>query len=237
MIKYVGIDDPIPPIIDPLEDLSIYEGQELSIKAHCTDNIGISSIVWKGLPSAWSGPHWRGTIDESGNLDILVVVQDTSGNEAAAAFVISVLPEDHDTDGDGIPDLVEIEIGLSHLDPSDAGFDMDMDGLNNLEEFLIGTYPYLKDSDNDGLPDGWEIDNGLDPFIDSDTDDPDEDGITNLEEYIGGTDPNHFDEVVERDVGDDGEDPFDIVNIILASLIIAAILVLMMFAFRRRGSS
>ena len=45
-----------------------------------------------------------------------------------------------DTDGDGMPDLWEIEFGTNPLVP-DADQDPDNDGLSNLEEYLAGTDP------------------------------------------------------------------------------------------------
>ncbi|NLB65727.1 MAG: hypothetical protein GX803_04570 [Lentisphaerae bacterium] len=46
-----------------------------------------------------------------------------------------------DTDGDGIPDSVELELGLDPQNPADAHEDLDGDGFTNLEEFLAGTDP------------------------------------------------------------------------------------------------
>ncbi|MBE0486997.1 choice-of-anchor U domain-containing protein [Marinobacter sp.] len=48
-------------------------------------------------------------------------------------------PDSLDTDGDGIPDIVEIAAGLNPFDPSDALLDADGDGVNNLDEYLAGT--------------------------------------------------------------------------------------------------
>jgi hypothetical protein len=46
-----------------------------------------------------------------------------------------------DSDGDGIPDKVEIQLGLNPTDPSDAKGDLDGDGFSNLEEYLAKTDP------------------------------------------------------------------------------------------------
>lgn len=55
-------------------------------------------------------------------------------------FLAGTNPNDHDTDGDGMPDGWEAESGLDPL-TDDAGFDLDNDGLTNAEEFVGGTDP------------------------------------------------------------------------------------------------
>jgi hypothetical protein len=44
-----------------------------------------------------------------------------------------------DTDGDGIPDSAEDQMGLDRNDPADAALDFDADGMTNLQEYLAGT--------------------------------------------------------------------------------------------------
>ncbi len=46
-----------------------------------------------------------------------------------------------DSDGDGIPDKIEIQLGLNPQDASDAKGDLDGDGFSNLEELLAKTDP------------------------------------------------------------------------------------------------
>ncbi len=54
-----------------------------------------------------------------------------------------------DTDGDGIPDKVELTLGLDPQNPADASQDLDGDGFTNLEEIRDGTDP----RDPDSMPD------------------------------------------------------------------------------------
>ncbi len=74
-----------------------------------------------------------------------------------------------DTDGDGLTDAEEEELGT---DPEEE--DTDGDGLDDGEEENLGTDPTEIDSDGDGYPDGAEVDAGSDPTDQND-------GI-----YIGG---------------------------------------------------
>ncbi|MCZ6795303.1 MAG: hypothetical protein O7J95_16990, partial [Planctomycetota bacterium] len=62
-----------------------------------------------------------------------------------------------DTDGDGIPDAVELENGLDPLNPADADEDTDGDGLVNRDEFRARTDLRNPDTDGDGASDGREV--------------------------------------------------------------------------------
>lgn len=55
------------------------------------------------------------------------------------------LEEPGDQDGDGIPDPIELLIGLDALSDADAHQDPDGDGADNLEEILKGTDPFVAD--------------------------------------------------------------------------------------------
>lgn len=131
---------------------------------------------------------------------------------------IEIPKEDYnDTDGDGLIDFIEKEIGtdinekdtdrdgLSDFDEiyligtnptkkdsdgngvSDDKEDLDSDGLNSLEEIEIGTLPLLADSDTDGLTDGEEQAYGTDPL----NIDTDSDSLWDADELSIGLDPRN----------------------------------------------
>lgn len=99
-----------------------------------------------------------------------------------------------DTDGDGLPDGHEFFIvGTDYLTydtlgegKSDGEYDLDEDGLNNLQEYEIGTHPWEADCDSDLLTDGEEVTiHGTDP-LKSDTDG---EGLSDSDEILLGTSP------------------------------------------------
>lgn len=112
-----------------------------------------------------------------------------------------------DSDGDGLSDAKEIEIGTDPFNP-----DTDADELLDGDEVLRGTDPLNPDTDGDGLSDGEEVlrraTDPLNPDTDSDvlqdgdevqrgTDplnpDTDSDGLTDGDEVQRGTDPLNSD--------------------------------------------
>ncbi|MED0951791.1 S-layer homology domain-containing protein [Bacillus mobilis] len=111
-----------------------------------------------------------------------------------------------DTDGDGLPDIYEIN--NSHTDPNkkdtdgngifDGLEDLDNDGLSNIAEFKLKTDPLKADTDGDGLLDGTELmlthtnpllqDSDKNGVMDG-NEDPDKDGLSNIHEQEIKTDP------------------------------------------------
>lgn len=73
-------------------------------------------------------------------------------------------PTSADTDGDGLDDYVEVQLGLNPLDPADGFSDEDGDGLTLAEEVKAGTDPVNADSDGDGYSDREELLLGTDPL-------------------------------------------------------------------------
>ncbi len=106
---------------------------------------------------------------------------DSDGLSNCAENAIGTLPNDPDSDDDGLNDGAEVN--TYGTNPMAA--DSDNDGLGDGEEVNVyGTNPMMADSDNDGLIDSTEI-NGLNPTnpMDADTD---KDGLLD-----GAEDANH----------------------------------------------
>ncbi|MFB6118560.1 hypothetical protein [Halosegnis sp.] len=110
-----------------------------------------------------------------------------------------------DTDGDGLTNLQETELGT---DPRHT--DADRDGLGDTREADGPTDPRLADTDDDGLPDGTEADGPTDPTV-ADTDG---DGLADGTERDAGSDPTVADtdgdglaDGPERDAGTDPTTP------------------------------
>ena len=119
-----------------------------------------------------------------------------------------------DSDGDGLPNALEVQMGLDPANPATNGIpdgkrDMDLDGLPNALEVALGLDPMKADTDGDGIPDGREDSDGdglpnalelqlhLNPAV-ADTDhngvldgdeDTDGDGMTNAAELAAGRNP------------------------------------------------
>ena len=98
-------------------------------------------------------------------------------------FLNQTHPFEPDTDGDLMVDGWEVAYGLRPLDPNDADFDLDDDGLLNKYEFNTSSYfdvtetdditdslPNNNDTDGDGLLDGREAKKLHTDWTDFDTD-------------------------------------------------------------------
>ena len=103
-------------------------------------------------------------------------------------------PYNPDTDGDNLPDGYEaLTLGTDPTKPDtddngvlDCDEDFDEDGLTNLQEYEQGTEPYNEDTDGDGLKDGEEINTYGTDPLKVDTDD---DGLDDGDEIYFETDP------------------------------------------------
>ncbi|MFH1263867.1 MAG: hypothetical protein V1495_10565 [Pseudomonadota bacterium] len=108
---------------------------------------------------------------------------------------LGIDPRNPDTDGDLVNDFVELTIGADPLVRGDSVCEVDKqgdadgDGLLDCEEILLGTKEYSFDSDLDGLADGMEFSAGTSPNVDDSLIDTDMDGVNNRDEVIQHTLP------------------------------------------------
>jgi len=142
--------------------------------------IGTSSVGEVGFAPAFNigdggGPygnlhsHFAGDVAE-----VIIYNRELSQTERDAVNAyLSAKYGMHDTDGDGLPDWKEREIGTDPYNPDTNGdgipdgieyamgldpknMDMDGDGLTNAQELAMGTNPFLADTDGDGVPDNLD---------------------------------------------------------------------------------
>jgi hypothetical protein len=107
------------------------------------------------------------TVDANGLLTAVAsgtVVIQASNDGATGIIRASVVLSNVDSDGDGIPDDVEVTLGLNPHNLVDAQEDFDRDGLTNLKEFELGTGLRVFDTDGDGIGDGLEVQTGSNPL-------------------------------------------------------------------------
>ena len=114
---------------------------------------------------------------------------DTDGDTLTDGDEISIYgtnPNSTDSDNDTMPDAWEVANNLAPtIDDSLA--DLDLDGLNNVDEYNRGTNPNNPDTDTDGLSDGDEVNVYLTNALAQDTD---SDRLSDGDEVnVYGTDP------------------------------------------------
>ena len=120
----------------------------------------------------------------------LVIIRAT--NEGTAGLLQVRVQLAGDSDGDGIPDDIEIAEGLNPNNAVDALEDADRDGLSNVAEFDRGTQIRDPDSDDDSISDGEEAVTGADGFITNPLlVDSDGDGVRDALEIASGSDPGN----------------------------------------------
>ncbi|MCB9654699.1 MAG: VWA domain-containing protein [Deltaproteobacteria bacterium] len=129
-------------------------------------------------------PNMR--IAEVGGVVDLFLDSDGDGLVDAFEAELGTSPSHTDTDGDGLSDLFEYRF-LGEFDPRaqmsqslsiEERGDPDRDGLITFEEQRLGTDPGVPDTDGDGLPDGLELREGSDPRSNDLGADPDHDGLS-----------------------------------------------------------
>ena len=111
-----------------------------------------------------------------------------------------------DTDGDGLSDSAEIELGT---DPFDMDGDTDNDGLDDFQEVSLGTDPRDPDSDGDTLTDKEEVEGYFGWYLDPTEADSNKDGLSDAQELgPDANDDGQPDSLFDRD-NDGVPDIFD----------------------------
>ncbi|MCP4994321.1 MAG: calcium-binding protein [Gammaproteobacteria bacterium] len=201
-------DMPTVSITTPADGLEFLVGETITFTGTATDpedgdqseGIQWSSDIDGALGTGASidvvlseGPHVvtadvtdSGGLSGSGSINLTVgspVALDTDGDGLTddEELQLGTDPNNADTDGDGLNDGAEVQLGTNPL-----GVDTDGDGLNDGAEVQLGTNPLDVDTDGDGLNDGAEVQLGTDPL----NPDSDGDGDTDGDEVAYGSDPN-----------------------------------------------
>jgi autotransporter-associated beta strand protein/T5SS/PEP-CTERM-associated repeat protein len=140
--------------LDGTLDVELANGYVPALSNAFTLVVGNDVFGWfdaTNLPPLSAGLYWH--VDTTSNT-LSISVADapaTNGNTHVTAT---------DSDGDGMPDVWEIQHGLNPF-VNDAMADPDHDGLTNIEEYRAGTDPHMADTDGDGIPDGVEVKSAL----------------------------------------------------------------------------
>ncbi len=151
----ITVQDITPPLIDIGSYGTIVENVPVNLDAsRSIDNVAIVDYLWNfgdGTSENSSIPSVVHTYTKPGVYVIALTIADNAGNVDSTSTSIVVyrdtdgdLIADHvdtDDDNDGMPDDWEILNRLNPLDPSDATFDFDGDGLSNLTECQLNSNP------------------------------------------------------------------------------------------------
>lgn len=192
-------------IVTPIAATAQYLGTNL-IAGHFRADLDPLTVTDPLNPDTDGGgrPDGLEDINRNGRIDI----GETDPNNPADDNIIVIDPS-QDSDGDGVPDAIEVQFRTNYLSP-----DSDNDGINDYIEvgapatIIQGNPLYLKppdtdgdgiidaldrDSDNDGLLDGEEDRNGNGVVDPGETDrlnpDTDRGGVSDGQEIRAGTDP------------------------------------------------
>lgn len=151
---------------------------------HVPDTSGITAYYRTDLSASWTTYTFGTPIIPPGDtltaFTIWFYAEDSSRKSPVhrADYAFAGDPGSVDSDGDGVPDFVEIQSGLDPL----AGPDTDEDGLTDLEELLLGSDPA---NGAETASYGSNVLN-LPP---SRTNDGDGDGYSDFDEWASGSDP------------------------------------------------
>jgi len=113
-----------------------------------------------GLPNSYED-QYPDILDRNNPADA-ALDPDNDGLTTLEEFVAKTLPNNPDTDGDGVKDGDELKRAAGATNPLNP--DTDGDGLSDGQEATLGTDPLLADTDGDTYPDGQESIHGSNPL-------------------------------------------------------------------------
>lgn len=151
-------------ILDSFEDLNLDRDNDPATNPTDSDGDGIADYLDidsdnDGIPDNVEGQSTVGYIPPS--------LRDDNNNGLDDAYEnngnLGIIPED--TDGDGLPDYVDIDSDNDNIPDAIEAHDHDQDGVPEVS--LIGS-----DKDNDGLDDGYEGNTAIDSDVNDEINDP-----------------------------------------------------------------
>ncbi len=183
----IDLDSDDDGIVDSFEDLNLDGDNDPSTDPTDTDGDGIPDYLDidsddDGIPDNVEAQSTAGYVPPD--------LVDLNANGLDDAYenggAVGIIPED--TDGDGIPDYVDLDSDNDGVPDNIEGHDFDQDGFPDVT--YLGS-----DKDNDGLDDGYEGDTQIDADVNDETDDP----ASDLPDTDGTEDVDY------RDTDDDGD--------------------------------
>jgi len=146
-----------PIVIQPPLSQTVVEGSDFAASVEVTGNPMPFAYSWRrgSIVVATNSGNYRSNFInlntttagliltnniQSSNYQMRLVVYNAANNAPGvlAVFTNTVLA---DFDGDGIPNVVENDLGMATNNPADAALDADGDGMNNRSEYQAGTDP------------------------------------------------------------------------------------------------
>lgn len=195
--------DTIPPEINVEEPDDGFVTTDESITVSGTISPDTVSVAINGAEAVLNIPQFElsGFLLEAGPNTIPVKATDHVGNSSEKTISVTRLePTPKDSDGDGLTDDEELNLGT---DPEK--WNTDGDRIGDGEEIELGCDPLKDDTDGDGITDGDEMfDHGSNPL----KADSDEDSLSDYEEVeVFNTSPR------EKDTDKDGLFDYDEIKV------------------------
>jgi hypothetical protein len=146
--------DPAVPVLGPFSGNLANEGESVELyrpdrpQQPPSPDAGFVPYLLVDRVNYTDAAPWPGGEANGGGHSLQRIAGNLYGNEPLHWVEASPTPGESeevpapDTDGDGIPDLAEFQMGLDLNNPADAGLDPDGDGAANLQEYLAGTDPH-----------------------------------------------------------------------------------------------